>query len=326
MNRSESITQLADALSKAQSQFTPVVRSSTGYNYKYADLSAVWNMVRDPLTSNGLSVTQIPSLIDSVTADESTGNIIARIDVQVETVLLHNSGEWISATIKMPLAKQDAQGVGSIITYGRRYGLTAILGVVADEDDDGVAGSQNKPSARQPATAPVKSGKPATAPKTENPVDKIVGKGAAGKKRNELSTLLTQLNQAGVLAPDNNKWTAERLDAYTQDAFDKPLNQIDDDEVTILMTDLSDQLAERQALADDSGEATDVATEPETPTHTGPAGTIKEGQLIALRNLSDIKDLDETEVVQKISNGEISKFGDLSEEQAAALIKEINQM
>ena len=61
----------------------------------------------------------------------------------VETVLAHESGEWISGELLLPLTKADAQGVGSAITYGRRYGLAAIVGIVADEDDDGNAASRN---------------------------------------------------------------------------------------------------------------------------------------------------------------------------------------
>ena len=63
--------------------------------------------------------------------------------VIVETILAHESGEWIQSDLCLPLAKHDPQGVGSAVTYGRRYGLAAIVGIVADIDDDGNAASNN---------------------------------------------------------------------------------------------------------------------------------------------------------------------------------------
>jgi hypothetical protein len=56
----------------------------------------------------------------------------------VETILAHSSGEWVSSTLAVPLTKADAQGLGSAITYGRRYALAAIVGV-CPADDDGEA-------------------------------------------------------------------------------------------------------------------------------------------------------------------------------------------
>ena len=80
------------------------------------------------MAKNGLSVIQ--------------GNSIgANNTVIVETILAHESGQWIQSELCMPLAKNDPQGVGSAITYGRRYGLAAIVGIVADDDDDGNAAS-----------------------------------------------------------------------------------------------------------------------------------------------------------------------------------------
>ena len=65
--------------------------------------------------------------------------------VAVETMLLHVSGEWMSSTLEIPASKHDAQGYGSAITYGRRYGLQAMCGVPA-EDDDGNAATASAPT------------------------------------------------------------------------------------------------------------------------------------------------------------------------------------
>lgn len=124
--RSVSVTKLAAALSKAQAQIEAVHKDSNNpyYKSKYADLASVWDAIRAPLTSNGLSVLQEPT---------SENGCVALI-----TTLLHESGEYTRSRLRIPVLKQDAQGYGSAITYARRYSLQAIAGV-APEDDDGNA-------------------------------------------------------------------------------------------------------------------------------------------------------------------------------------------
>lgn len=146
MNKSEQIGELAKALSKVQGQLTPAKKDSENpfFRTRYADLNSVWDSCRTLLTANGLSVVQ--------TNEASENGVI------VETVLLHESGEWISGSIFLPLTKHDPQGVGSAITYGRRYGLASIIGIVADEDDDGNAASANE-TKQKPAPKPATNGK-----------------------------------------------------------------------------------------------------------------------------------------------------------------------
>src|SRR5574338_1238251 len=130
MNKSESIASLAKSLAEVQASLAPAKKDSTNpfFNSTYADLSSVWESCRELLAKHGLSVIQ--------------GNSLgANNTVIVETILAHESGEWIQSELCMPLAKNDPQGVGSAITYGRRYGLAAIVGIVADDDDDGNAAS-----------------------------------------------------------------------------------------------------------------------------------------------------------------------------------------
>jgi len=132
MDKSETITELAKALAKAQGQIKPAIKDSENPHFrsKYADLSSVWDACRKPLTDNGLSVVQMPT--DAPTPDS----------VALTTLLLHTSGEYISSTVSAPLTKKDAQAIGSALTYLRRYALSAIIGVVADDDDDGNAASR----------------------------------------------------------------------------------------------------------------------------------------------------------------------------------------
>lgn len=134
MEQSEQINELAAALSKAQAKIVGAEKSSANpfFKSKYADLASVWDACRKQLSENGLSVIQ------------TNGNSEDR--VTVTTLLVHSSGQWVRGTCSAKPAKDDAQGIGSVITYLRRYGLAAIAGV-APEDDDGNAASA-KPMAK----------------------------------------------------------------------------------------------------------------------------------------------------------------------------------
>ena len=132
MQKSESITTLAAALVKAQGKIKSALKDSTNPHFrsKYADLSSVVEAVKAPLLECGITFLQ--------------GVHDAEGGVAVETMLLHTSGEWISSTLRLPATKQDAQGYGSAITYGRRYGLMSICGVPADDDDGNAASAPKK--------------------------------------------------------------------------------------------------------------------------------------------------------------------------------------
>jgi hypothetical protein len=130
MNRSESIAALAGALAKAQGEITGATKDKKNPHFKndYADLASVWDACRPALTKNGLAVVQ------TVGAEGPA--------VAVTTTLMHASGEWISGTLTMTAQQNTPQGVGSVITYARRYSLASVVGV-APEDDDGNAASQS---------------------------------------------------------------------------------------------------------------------------------------------------------------------------------------
>jgi hypothetical protein len=132
MNTSQTIKELALALHKAQVKITAALKDSTNPHFrsKYADLSSVVAAVKAPLNAEGIVFLQGVSGVEN--------------GVAVETMLLHVSGEWMSSTLEIPASKHDAQGYGSAITYGRRYGLQAMCGVPA-EDDDGNAATASAP-------------------------------------------------------------------------------------------------------------------------------------------------------------------------------------
>ncbi len=127
--KSETTSKLFGALAKAQSEMKAVQFDAVNpfLKNKFASLGAVIQTSRATLAKHGLAVSQMP------TSGEKT--------VGVETILAHESGEWIGSTISLPLGeekgKSQAQLAGSVITYLRRYSLAGILGMYADEDGDG---------------------------------------------------------------------------------------------------------------------------------------------------------------------------------------------
>ena len=133
MRMSETIAELATALSKAQGMIDDATKTGLNpmFKSKYADLAAVRTVVREPLAVNDLVVMQFAR----------TGEQC----VEVETMLMHKTGEYMAETLRLPVNKWDAQGIGSAITYARRYGLMAMLSI-ASYDDDGNA-AVAKPSA-----------------------------------------------------------------------------------------------------------------------------------------------------------------------------------
>lgn len=130
MEQSETIGKLAEALAKSQGQITGARRDSENpyYKSKYSDLASVWDAIRGALSANGLSVVQVPYF----TADGNVG---------LTTILMHSSGEYIKGNMEMKPAKNDPQALGSVISYLRRYCISAFVGV-AQVDDDGNAASQ----------------------------------------------------------------------------------------------------------------------------------------------------------------------------------------
>ena len=135
MIQSESIANLAKALSIVQGKLTYAVKDSANpfFKSKYADLESVWDACRSLLAENGLCVMQFPGTYSDL--DKS---------MSLTTILSHSSGEWISQEMSVPMSKVDAQGAGSCLSYMRRYSLAAVVGVV-QADDDGNAASSPKP-------------------------------------------------------------------------------------------------------------------------------------------------------------------------------------
>ena len=134
MTQSTDITKLSQAMLIVQQQLQPAIKDAKNpfIGNEYATLNSVMESCRNLLSSQGIWLTQLPC---PAPVELGAGHI------GLETRLIHaESGQWISSVAVIPLPKNDPQGMGSAITYARRYSLCAILGIVT-EDDDGNAAS-----------------------------------------------------------------------------------------------------------------------------------------------------------------------------------------
>ena len=151
MQMSNSIAAIAAALAAAQGAIEAASKGAVNpyFKSKYADLNALREVIREPLAANGLSVVQFAR-------STQNGEL-----VEVETMLAHSSGEFLRDTLALPVGRKydkqgtplpvDVQSIGSAITYARRYALSAILSLAAD-DDDGNAAVGSAPPEKTPTS------------------------------------------------------------------------------------------------------------------------------------------------------------------------------
>lgn len=136
------------------------VRTDKGsYSYGYATLAQVLDLVRPVLAKHGLAIVQIPVVADARTAG-------------VRTVLIHSSGERLESELLLPVARGDAQGVGSAVSYSRRYAIASLLAIATEEDDDGQAASAPPPRSaakRGDSASPSDTAAPARSTRSSGP-------------------------------------------------------------------------------------------------------------------------------------------------------------
>ena len=128
MEKSQSISNIAKSLIIFHVKVDTIKKDANNpfFKSKYASLSNILDAINEQLIEAGLAFCQFPSGEHSLT-----------------TILIHGeSGEYMQASYEMKPVKNDPQGIGSVITYQRRYALSAILGLNIDEDDDGNAASK----------------------------------------------------------------------------------------------------------------------------------------------------------------------------------------
>lgn len=149
MNASQTVTKIALALLKAQRKMGSASKDAKNpfFKSKYADYGSVLEVVKEPLNEEGIVILQPHCTHEGKT--------------YVETVLMHESGEWVSSATEVVCAKQnDAQAMGSAITYARRYNLQSLLSIPTADDDGESTMNREKPQ----QTQPVKQEQPKTAP------------------------------------------------------------------------------------------------------------------------------------------------------------------
>jgi hypothetical protein len=162
MQFSTDLAEIAKAISTFQGKIGSVGKDKTAniptksggsYSYSYADLSSIWDAIRQPLSECGLAVVQMPEFGDGL--------------VYVTTAILHTSGQHIQSTIATRPSDTTPQAIGSAITYLRRYGMGAMLGIVTEVDDDGAAGS--KPAAPRVESRGTRTPDQAPSPRSARP-------------------------------------------------------------------------------------------------------------------------------------------------------------
>ncbi len=139
---SEQIDLISAALVKAQAKLQNVGKSGVAkgekFSYKYVKLPEVLDEAREKLSAEGVYILQA-----TVNGEGTSIGVITR--------LLHSSGQWIESALYCAPSKFDAQGVGSVSTYLRRYGLLSMIGMGAEDDDDGNAASVAAPQPQKSA-------------------------------------------------------------------------------------------------------------------------------------------------------------------------------
>jgi len=166
MTRSDAINELGTALAAAQAEILPAKKDAENPHFRsrYADLASVWAACRVALPAHGLAVIQSPRLVPA-------GELWL---VELETLLIHASGQWVADTLAVPVNPGSAQAVGSAVTYARRYALAAFVGVAPEDDDANTTGPVVEKTVLRQAEREKPRQKP-PAPASEPPVETARG-------------------------------------------------------------------------------------------------------------------------------------------------------
>lgn len=169
LRRSEKVTEITKAMLKFQSSIKVIPRKidNTYFKSKYADLAAIWGEIRKPLFDNGLVVMH--------------GTKCVGRKITVTTLLIHTTGEWFESDISMEIVKTwdkeakqwkesaGPQAVGSCITYGKRYGISALLNVVSEGEDDDGESAQGRNTGKAQKTTTTKARTTGAKPNSGSP-------------------------------------------------------------------------------------------------------------------------------------------------------------
>lgn len=221
MKTSESISSIAPDLVKAQAGINGVAKDGNNpiFRSKYITLDSILLAVRPVLSANNLFLTQG---ITHVSKNED-GIVNA---VEVESKLIHSSGEWVASSVVVPVTNNvdrngkamavDAHRVGGSLTYGRRYSLSALLSIGEDDDDGNTAsGYQNQAQAPQqqaPKTpAPSKVAEPTPLERFNSQIDRLYGKDTSKEDRKGIHNAIAGSGKEVKVTSDSLSHVADCL-------------------------------------------------------------------------------------------------------------------
>lgn len=238
MKHSEQFTAIAAALARAAADFAAIqknrtvevkTRSGGSYTFNYATLDGIVNAVRPALSAHELVLVQ-SVVTEEVTHSDADGVRIEREEL-LETRLIHSSGEWFSNTTPVLVSEGEnsAQAYGSAITYARRYGITQLLCIVADEDDDGNAAAGNIARSRAAGS---------TAGGGKGRGGAVISEKQAGMLRAKLKAI--KANEAGLCV----HLQVESIEAIPKSRMDDALAAIDAQEPALFEGGGDDKAAE----------------------------------------------------------------------------------
>lgn len=211
--RSESMAKMAKPMSVMLGEMVNVFNSKSGYGYKYAPLNEVLDKARPTLSKHGFGLTQLVST-------SGVDKII------VKTVLMHESGEYISCMMELPptdvKGTVQIQKMGASITYARRYQITAILGMAGEEDTDGVPIGQPQRNEEPESPKPKRTPPPIWSEPASNTAPEQKPKNLEARLESAVKMINTLLNDNQNKIPED---TMDFLDRGYEDIRNLPDSQ-----------------------------------------------------------------------------------------------------
>lgn len=228
MTQSESINELATALAKAQGTMKAAVFNKKNPHFKsqYADFSSCMDACRGPLSDNGLAIIQYCETKDG--------------KLNLLTMLAHTSGQWIKSEFPLISAKMDSQGIGSAMTYAKRYSLCGMVGIVADEEEDDDGETAVGRGRNQPDYSPVQ----VSLPPQPNPNEKV-----SDSEIIAMSFLIQQLdeeNKNSFMEGVKKNYQASSLQEIPKSGFNKCMASL-----SARVKLMNDKKKEQEEMADE---------------------------------------------------------------------------
>ena len=212
-----SIAKISEAMSKAQSQIQVAVFDKQANYGPYASFKSVREASIQALTDNGLSIFQ-PVNFDGT-------------NYYLETILSHSSGEFIKSSIQLMIDRKNMQGLGSAITYAKRYAWASILGIVSDDDDDGAEASKTEIKNEE---KPKQQSKPVDKkPKQDNTYYPPAQVNAENKKR-----LLKDLAELVSVKRLNKNTYDSFVRLHSKDGLWHLANELSEEELSAIIDDI----------------------------------------------------------------------------------------